>query len=205
MAEHDEFENQPAPEGTVSWKDRTPEEHAAVFLDLLDLVDATGRYGVGKEGELEFPIIANRRRTTSPAMAEHDEFQKYPVPEGTVSWKNRTPEEHGRALAGLMRYVSAAPRHQKGDTIEFPVLKRLAPNIAHVPTTSSASSGPFASWRRLLRRIVGPSPSNRVLPSKISTPPENPAQRTGPCGDWMPRSRAACTLSRGHSGPHQSR
>jgi len=57
-------------------------------------------------------------------VAEHDE----PLSDATsVPWRDRTPEEHGRALANLMLYVSAAPRRPKADTLTFPVLKRLLP------------------------------------------------------------------------------
>ena len=62
-------------------------------------------------------------------MGERDEFQDQPLA-GDRRWRDRSPEEHGQALAGLMRYVSAAPRHQKKDALEFPVIKRLAPQLA---------------------------------------------------------------------------
>ncbi len=62
-------------------------------------------------------------------MGERDEFQDQPLA-GDRRWRDRPPEEHGQALAGLMRYVSAAPRHQKKDALEFPVIKRLAPQLA---------------------------------------------------------------------------
>ncbi len=58
------------------------------------------------------------------AVAVHDEPSGATV---TVPWCDRTPEEHGRALANLMLYVSAAPRHPKEDRLAFPVLKRLLP------------------------------------------------------------------------------
>ena len=62
-------------------------------------------------------------------MAERDEFQNQNTEEDRP-WRDRSPEEHGRAIAGLMRYVSAAPRHQKKDALDFPVIKRLAPQLA---------------------------------------------------------------------------
>jgi hypothetical protein len=57
-------------------------------------------------------------------MAEHDEPLNGAA---SVPWRDRSPEEHGRALANLMLYVSAAPRRPKDDTLTFPVLKRLLP------------------------------------------------------------------------------
>jgi hypothetical protein len=41
-------------------------------------------------------------------MAERDEFQDQ-TPNGHLPWRERSPEEHGQAIANLMRYVSAAP------------------------------------------------------------------------------------------------
>ncbi|MGH9091697.1 MAG: hypothetical protein ACRDZR_10020 [Acidimicrobiales bacterium] len=55
-------------------------------------------------------------------MAEHHE------PAGATSavpWRERSPEEHGRALANLMLYVSAAPRRPNGERLTFPVLKHI--------------------------------------------------------------------------------
>lgn len=60
MAEHDESQGQPRSSSTEAWSRRSLEEHAEVFLELLDLVEATGRHCVGKEGELESPNIAKR-------------------------------------------------------------------------------------------------------------------------------------------------
>lgn len=61
-------------------------------------------------------------------MAERDEFQDQTT-DGSRPWGERSPEEHGRAIAGLMRYVSAAPRHQKKDKLDFPLIKNLAPQL----------------------------------------------------------------------------
>lgn len=59
-------------------------------------------------------------------MAEHDEHDE--GADDLSPWRDRSAEEHGRALANLMLYVSAAPRHPKGDKLDFPVLKRLVPS-----------------------------------------------------------------------------
>jgi hypothetical protein len=59
---------------------------------------------------------------TLGTVAEHDE------PAGvtkTSAWHERSPEEHGRALANLMLYVSAAPRRPKDERLTFPALKHL--------------------------------------------------------------------------------
>ncbi|MCL4449048.1 MAG: hypothetical protein M1483_04555 [Actinobacteria bacterium] len=61
-------------------------------------------------------------------MAERDEFQDQ-TPNGNLLWRERSLEEHGQAIAALMRYVSAAPRHRKKDKLDFPVIKDLAPHL----------------------------------------------------------------------------
>ncbi|MCL5948773.1 MAG: hypothetical protein M1420_06410 [Actinobacteria bacterium] len=61
-------------------------------------------------------------------MAERDEFQDQ-APNGHLLWRERSPEEHGQVIAGLMRYVSAAPRRRKKDKLDFPVIKDLAPHL----------------------------------------------------------------------------
>ncbi len=62
MAEDDEpFDES---DGAIRpWSERSPEEHGRALEDLLDFVEATGRIGVGREGDLEYPILAHRMRT----------------------------------------------------------------------------------------------------------------------------------------------
>jgi len=48
---------------------------------------------------------------------------------GPIHGRERSPEAHGRAIADLMRYVSAAPRHQKKGDLDFPIIKNLAPRL----------------------------------------------------------------------------
>ncbi len=62
-------------------------------------------------------------------MAERDEFQDQTL-NGHLPWRERSPEEHGQAIASLMRYVSAAPRHRKKDKLDFPVIKDLLQRLS---------------------------------------------------------------------------